>query len=174
MSTIGAIPGTPPGPPEARTAFSLANKIETGEISSTDGAALASSLEAIHGELRADRQERRAQGPDGGGKPSREELTAKIDDLISSQVESGALTEEQGEQLSELFQETLAKGRGRKGEGGQGGSGGPGGPGGPGGGAKSDALVQFLQQLQQDNATEYGQDGTTTSSSQSLLFNYTA
>lgn len=177
MSTIGSLPGFQPGPPEARTAHSLANKIDTGEISSTDGAALASSLEAIHGELRTDRQEHRAQG---GSKPSKEELTAKIDDLISSQVESGALTEEQGEQLSELFQETLAKGKGPKGEGGEGGPNGdlggprgPGGPGGAGGGGKSDALVQFLQQLQQENATEYSEDGTL-SSNQSLLFDYTA
>lgn len=151
----------------------LQSMAESGEISSEDKVALQSAAFEIGNELKSSRPEV------GSTPPTAEEMSEKIDSLISEQVEAGTLTEEQAETLTEVF-ETVQENAP------QGGPppGGPGGPGGPppGGGSSEDSdsdsdsnamLEQFLQNLQEQSATSYSSSGNVSGDS-SFLFNYSA
>ncbi|MET1411580.1 hypothetical protein ABVF61_04890 [Roseibium sp. HPY-6] len=102
MISIGASPMMPPPgtSPRDQVASTLEAKVETGEISAEDSEAMLSALDAMH-------EERKASGlPDfSSGPPSKEEIAAKFDTLLSDQVDAGALSQDQADQLSALFEE---------------------------------------------------------------------
>ncbi len=160
-----------PSPPHRQIGQQLESMAASGEISSADQEALREAVKDIKSELKASRPEIRTPPP------SREAMSEKIDSLISDQVESGDLTEEQGEKLTELFDALQANAP----SGGRGGPKGPGGPGGRGGaggpqsaeGASQEMLSQFLQQLQEESSSSYGQNGNTIADG-SVLFDFSA
>ncbi|WP_299473555.1 hypothetical protein [uncultured Roseibium sp.] len=102
MISIGTAPVMPPPgtSPRDQVASTLEAKVETGEISAEDSEAMLSALDAMH-------EERKASGPPdfASGPPSREELTAKFDSLLSGQVDAGTLSQDQADQLSTLFED---------------------------------------------------------------------
>lgn len=160
----------------------LSSQVAAGKINSADKDALSAALDSIDSAMRSDRASGSRQAP-----PSPEEARAKIDSLISNQVEAGSLTSEQAEELKQLFADTFAGGLG-----GPGGGRPPGPPPGPppgeGDGQEaisltitttdsdvSKALQAFLKQLTEKLGSGYGQSGQgTAASSTSLLFNITA
>ena len=171
MNPIGGMGGhMPMGPmqqmsPQAKLGEELQNMVESGEISTEDQEALSGALYEIGSELKSSRPEIRTE------RPSKEEMQAKIDGLINEQVESGELTEEQAEQLSSLFEE-VASNRPEAGAGGKP----PPPPGGarPGGqGGDQEMLGQFLQMLQEQSSSSYGESGSVNSDG-SVLFDYVA
>lgn len=96
--------------PRAQMDARISAAASAGSISSEDQDALSSALDTIDSSLSADRA--------SGGKPG--EMKTKIDSMIDAQVKSGALTDDQAEELKGFFA-----------QGPDGGQGGPGGPGGP-------------------------------------------
>lgn len=102
MISIGTSPVMPPPgtSPRDQVASTLEAKVETGEISEEDSEAMLSALEAMHEERKASGLTDFASGP-----PSREEITAKFDSLLSGQVDAGTLSQDQADQLSTLFEE---------------------------------------------------------------------
>ncbi|WP_245418458.1 hypothetical protein [Cohaesibacter intestini] len=174
MFAIGgpqAYGGMQPMGPGAQIGQELQSMAESGEISSEDKVALQSAVYEIGNELHSSRPE------SGSTPPTGDEISEKIDSLISEQVEAGTLTEEQAETLSDVFESVQAAAP-------QGGPP-PGGPGGPGAGGpppsgsnseESDTnamLEQFLQNLQEQSATSYASSGSVSGES-SFLFNYSA
>lgn len=174
MNSIGGPGQNPYGnmqrmSPEMRIGQEIQNLANSGEISTEDKDALSSALFEIGSALKSTRP------ANGVSPPSRDELQTRIEGLISDQVEAGTLTEEQADQLSEVF-ETVAQGRPDGGAGPKGprpdGAGGP--P--PQDGFESEAdslLTDFLQQLHEQSATGYGSDGDLEGDS-SFLFSYSA
>jgi hypothetical protein len=158
----------------------LASEVSSGQISSADKDALSAALDSIDTAMKGQR-------PAGGGKPpSPDEMQSKISDLIQSQVDSGALTSDQANELKSVFANAMPKG-------------GPGGPGGAGGPPPTDGtdqssdtsqtsdssssdddvaklLSDFLQSLQDSNSsTSYSQSGDTLLSQiSSLVVDYKA
>src|SRR3954469_4161740 len=101
----------------------LASEVSSGQISSADKDALSAALDSIDTAMKGQR-------PAGGGKPpSPDEMQSKISDLIQSQVDSGALTSDQANELKTVFANAMPKG-------------GPGGPGGAGGPPPTDGTDQ--------------------------------
>ena len=175
--------------PEDRVEQELQSLVDAGEISTDDQEALSTALDSISSEMRS-------SAPTADSTPpSKEEIQEKIESLIASQVEAGTLTEEQADELSDLFEE-VAQAQ----PGGAGPMGGPGGAGGPPPGpppssgaeeeddsessiwsqtdttsdtSASDLLASFLEQLQEQNATGYSAQGNFTGQ-QSMLFSFEA
>jgi hypothetical protein len=158
----------------------LASEVSSGKISSADQDALSAALDSIDSSMRG---ERPAIG--GGKPPSPDEMKAKIEGLIQDQVDSGALTAEQAEELKGVFANAMP----------QGGPGGPRGPGGPGGpdsaGGLSDSsdteasdssndvadlISDFIKLLQEAKGSKsYGESGDALISDiSSLLVDYKA
>ncbi len=137
----------------------LTEQVSSGEITSSDMDAVLSALEAIDGEM----------GPGGcapSAPPSQEEMQAKLESLLSQQVEVGTLTQAQADELASLFE-----------------SGEMAPPPPPGGGGMppmtedddttEDILAKLLEELQ--TKTGYSASGTNTvASSTSLIVDYTA
>ncbi|MGY4749856.1 hypothetical protein ACVNHC_08375 [Pannonibacter sp. Q-1] len=137
----------------------LTEQVSSGEITSSDMDAMLSALEAIDGEM----------GPGGSAPsapPSQGEMQAKLESLLSEQVEAGTLTQDQADELASLFE-----------------SGEMAPPPPPGGGGMppmtedddttEDILAKLLEELQ--TKTGYSASGTNTvASSTSLIVDYTA
>lgn len=139
----------------------LVSEVSSGKISAEDQDALSAALDSIDASMRG-------AGPAAGGKPpSPDEMKAKIEGLIQAQVDSGALTSAQAEELKGVFASAMPAGGPR-------GPGGPGGPGGGGGGAISasetddsdssneiaDLIANFVKQLQEaKGSSSYGDSG---------------
>jgi hypothetical protein len=67
----------------------LLSEVSSGQISSADKDALSAALDTIDTAMKS-------QGSASGGKPpSPDEMQSKLNDLIQSQVDSGALTSDQ-------------------------------------------------------------------------------
>jgi len=167
--------------PLDRLQTELASEVSSGQISSADKDALSAALSTIDSAMKGQRSS------SGGKPPSPDEMQSKINDLIQSQVDSGALTSDQANELKTVFANAMPKG---------GPGGGPGGPGGPpptdGTDQSSDTsqtsdssssdddvaklLTEFLQSLQDSNSsTSYSQSGDTLQSQiQSLIVDYKA
>lgn len=111
MTSISSMTQRPD--PRAQMDARIAAAASAGSISSDDQSALSSALDTIDSSLASDRA--------SGGKPG--DMKDRVNGLIDSQAESGALTDDQAEELKSFF----AQGPG----GGQGGPGGPQGVGGP-------------------------------------------
>ncbi|MBB4837454.1 hypothetical protein HNP52_000505 [Sphingomonas kyeonggiensis] len=111
MTSISSLSQRPD--PRAQMDARIGAAASAGTISSDDQNALSSALDTIDTSLASDRA--------SGGKPG--DMKERINGLIDSQVESGALTDDQAEELKSFF----AQGP----DGGQGGPGGPQGAGGP-------------------------------------------
>jgi hypothetical protein len=155
----------------------LASEVSSGKISSADQDALSTALDSIDASMRGDRP------AIGGGKPpSPDEMKSKIESLIQGQVDTGALSADQAEELKGVFANAMPQG-------GPGGAGGPGGPGGPGGvDVSSDAdssdssselvdlISQFVKTLQEaKGSNSYGKSGDALLSDiSSLLVDYKA
>ena len=152
----------------------LVSEVSSGKIGSEDQDALSAALDTIDAAMQASRP------AIGGGKPpSRDEMKAKIDGLIQEQVDSGALTSEQAEELKGVFANAMPPR-------------GPGGPGGPNGMAGSDGtsetdnsdgssdvadlIADFVKMLQEAKGSKsYGESGDTLLSEISaLLVDYKA
>lgn len=138
----------------------LTEQVSSGEITSSDMDAMLSALEAIDSEM----------GPGGSAPsapPSQEEMQAKLESLLSEQVEAGTLTQDQADELASLFESgEMAP---------------PPPPGGSGGmppmteddDTTEDILAKLLEELQ--TKTGYSASGTNTvASSTSLIVDYTA
>lgn len=137
----------------------LTEQVSSGEITSSDMDAMLSALEAIDSEM----------GPGGSAPsapPSQGEMQAKLESLLSEQVEAGTLTQDQADELASLFE-----------------SGEMAPPPPPGGGGMppmtedddttEDILAKLLEELQ--TKTGYSASGTNTvASSTSLIVDYTA
>lgn len=137
----------------------LTEQVSSGEITSSDMDAMLSALEAIDGEM----------GPGSSAPsapPSQGEMQAKLESLLSEQVEAGTLTQDQADELASLFE-----------------SGEMAPPPPPGGGGMppmtedddttEDILAKLLEELQ--TKTGYSASGTNTvASSTSLIVDYTA
>jgi uncharacterized membrane protein YdfJ with MMPL/SSD domain len=179
--------------PRDRLQSELTSEISAGSINATDQAALSAAIDEIDSSLKSAGETARKSG---STRPSPDEMKSKISDLIAEQVSAGKLTSEQAEELSNIFEQTLAGGAGGPPPGG--GPGGPGGPGGaggaPGGTAKADddssstsstsststdddimkLLTDFMKALQ-DKVSQnsgYSSNGQTSSVSASLIINF--
>lgn len=103
----------------------IATAVGNGSISDTDASVLESALDSIDESLDADTS---------GSRLDPSQMKERIDSLISDQVESGDLTQEQASALQSLFAQGPSQGApSGSGESGEGGPGGPGGAGGAGG-----------------------------------------
>lgn len=141
----------------------LTEQVSSGDITSDDMDAMLSALEAIDDEMAP-------SGTPSTEPPSQEEMQAKLEGLLSEQVEAGTLTQEQADELASMFESgEMAP---------------PPPPGGGGGGGMpvtseeddettEDLLAKLLEELQ--TKTGYSASGTSTSSSStSLLVDYVA
>jgi hypothetical protein len=162
--------------PLARLQSTLRSDISTGNIQSSDQSALEAALTGIDETLSSGRSSETS----GGKPPSPDEMKEKIADLIQQQVDAGTLTDDQGDELAKVFDETFTKGT-------QGAGGPPPGP--PPEELSSDAaedssssstsIADILKELQaalaESNQTSYGASGTSTSTSTtSYLFDLVA
>jgi hypothetical protein len=186
MTSISAASAGNYQSPLQRLQQELQSEVSAGTISSSDQSALSTALTDIDTAL----QQSRASDQSSGTRPSKDDLDAKIDDLISSEVANGTLTSDQATALKGVFQSAFANGPG-----GAGGAGGPP-PGPPPDESSSESsstdstsstssdsttaeiLAQFLQALQQSQSSysSYGASGTASSSGNSdfsaLLIDY--
>jgi hypothetical protein len=160
MMSIGSAPPPPP-PPQQSIKDQLDEQVAAGEITSEDEDAMLSALEAIKDDMAPD-------GPPAPGSepPSQEEMQAKLEGLLSEQVEAGTLTQEQADELAGLFE--------------SGDIGPPPPP--PGGGPEAsgetdseseDLIAKLLEELQEQTGYSESGDSTSTSAS-SLLVDYLA
>lgn len=146
MSTISALSGQPPKfSMQERLQKELQSEVSSGAISSSDESALSEALDTIDDALRPDA----ASATTTPSSPK--EMKAKIQSLISDQVEAGTLTEDQAAELSSLFENA----------GPEDGAGAPPPPDGAGGTAGSQALDDFLSALQSQSTSGYGAGGST-------------
>jgi hypothetical protein len=151
--------------------------VSAGSISTDDQEALGNALDAIDATLSASRT--------SGARPSGD-MKARMDSLIDQQVEAGTLTDEQAEELKELFAAGPASGvQGLGGPGGPGGMGCAGGPPPSSGSeddddesvdateaaaAQLDAIMAFLENLRNSLSNGlYGESGTTSGGGNSGL-----
>lgn len=117
----------------------LSSEVTAGTISSADSDALSSALDDIDAAMQSDRASRIADG----GPPAPGEMKQKIDDLIAGEVKSGKLTEDQADELKNVFAKAFQRG----------GPGGPGGTGGEGGGAAAASNGSDPQTSAADDST---------------------
>jgi hypothetical protein len=174
--------------PLQRLQSELTSQVSAGTIAASDQDALSAALEDIDEAMRSGAQADRTSGT----RPSPSDMQSKLEDLISSQVDSGSLTSDQADELKELFASAMPSG----GAGGPGGPGGPGGgPGGPGGPPPTEEseetsstssssssetdiqalLEEFMKSLQDaldKTSASYGADGRKSSLAASLVFDY--
>ena len=108
-SSLGALQNQ--ASPRAQMDVRIAAAVSSGTISSTDQKALSSTLDTIDQALSSDK----SAGKDPSG------MKDRIDALIQQQVDSGALSQDQADELDSFFAQGAE------------GKGGPGGPRGPGG-----------------------------------------
>lgn len=157
--------------PLQRLQNELAKEVQSGQINSADQSALSDALSSIDAALQSDFQSSQASGT----RPSPDDIKSKIDDLISSQVDSGALTSDQAEELKSVFANAAPKG----GPGGGGGPGGPGGAGGPPPGPppsdssdsdSDDTISSLLESL--TSSTSSSEDSSSTNDLQTMLSNF--
>jgi hypothetical protein len=176
---------------KGRMADAIAQQQQTGALSSTDATALTSALDAIDSGLQDSSSTTGTASGSGSTQSARldpSDMQDRIDSLISDQVDSGALTSDQANELSNLFAShgtsvTDSTAGGLDGP--------PPGPPPADGGASpdgtdatsatpgttsaNDLLSTFIQQLQaaQSSKAGYGASGTTASqSSSALLFDF--
>lgn len=159
MMSIGSAP--PPPPPQQSIKGQLDEQVAAGEITSEDEDAMLSALEAIKEDMAPD------SPPAPGSKPpSQEEMQAKLEGLLSEQVEAGTLTQDQADELAGLFE--------------SGDVGPPPPP--PGDGPEAsgetdsdseDLIAKLLEELQQQTGYSDTGDSTSTAAS-SLLVDYLA
>ncbi|MEM9632187.1 MAG: hypothetical protein AAGA50_12730 [Pseudomonadota bacterium] len=101
MMSIGSMTVMPPGgSPRDQAVSNLSAQVEAGEITAEDQDAMLEALDAIHAQ-------REASGiPDfSSGPPSESEVQAKFETLLSDQVETGKISQEQADHLSQMFEE---------------------------------------------------------------------
>lgn len=194
MSMISSVASQAFTSPKQRLLDSISDQVGTGAISSTDQTALDSAVETIDGSLRSG-------GASQSSRLDPSALKSRVDDLISQQVSSGALTSDQAATLKQV----LAQGPGGK-DGEPGGTDGIGGAGAPHrghhhappppddasngtddastsiatstSGSTSDLLSSFIKQLQdaQSQASGYGASGSSggSKSAGALLLDFEA
>lgn len=152
---IGSMPMMPQGPsPRDQVVSNLSAQVEAGDITAEDQDAMMAALDAIHAE-------RKEAGPPepGSTPPTREDMQANFETMLSDQVEAGTLDQDQADHLAEMFEEGEL-GRPPK----------PG-PGGQGGDAE-ELMSAILSQLQ--SSATYDGSGEQSGSVTSLLADYTA
>jgi hypothetical protein len=158
----------------------LNSEMTAGTISSADSNALSSALDDIDSAMQSDRASRTA----ASGPPAAGEMKQKIDDLIASEVKSGKLTDDQADELNNVFAKAFQHG----GPGGPSGHGGPGGAGGGGAASANDQsstqtspaddtitklLEDFINMLRDAQDTKgYSASGDLQSKLKSLLVDY--
>ncbi len=163
MMSIGSMPPPPPPPGMSRESAvqALDEQVEAGEITTEDQDAMMAALDAIH----AERQE--AGPPEPGSKPpSKDEMLANMETMLSDQVDAGTLTQDQADELLGMFE--------------SGEMGGPPPPPPPPGGQASGAgsqtdqlLSAILEELQ--SGSGYDETGDSSSSeAEALIVDYTA
>lgn len=159
MMSIGSTP--PPPPPQQSIKDQLDEQVAAGEITSDDEDAMLSALEAIKDDMAPD-----GLPAPGSEPPSKEEMQAKLEGLLSDQVEAGTLTQDQADELAELFESgDVGPPPPPPGDG-------PGEAGGSGSDSE-DLIAKLLEDLQQQ--TGYSESGDSTSNSaSSLLVDYLA
>jgi hypothetical protein len=168
--------------PLQRLQDELASQVSAGTISTGDQAALSTALNDIDSAMQSSR-------PAEGARPSPGEMKAKLDSLIQGEVKNGTLTDDQANELKQVFAKAFS--------GGPHGAGGPGGPGGAGGpppdaqasdSSSTDStsatdeetsklLTEFLDALKEAASRTSSYDSTGDSSateSKSLVVNYQA
>jgi hypothetical protein len=170
MTSISAASSSLYQSPLQKLQQQLQAQVTSGTISSGDQDVLSTALDSIDSSMQADRS-----SASSGTRPSADDMTSKIDSLISAQVSSGNLTSEQADELKGVFESAFADAPG-----GAKGAGGP--P--PGGGPPpsdsdddsddtdsttniSDVMQQFLDSLKQSleasTSSSYSASGTTAS-----------
>jgi hypothetical protein len=157
----------------------LAAELSAGQINSSDASSLSTALNDIDTALQG------GSPADAGGVQTPGDMKSKIDDLISKEVSNGTLTTDQADKLKNVFAQTFGHGPS--------GSHGPR-PDGAGAadadssagssasasdqsGSADDLVKQFLDLLQQNQASSansYGSAGTTTNAASfsALLLDY--
>ena len=99
MISFDSMPMIPSGGSPRDVAVSnLTAQVEAGEISTEDQDAILEALDAMH----AERAEN-APAP-GTPPPSKEEVQANFESMLSDQVEAGTLTQDQADHLTEMFE----------------------------------------------------------------------
>jgi len=161
--------------PLQRLQSELTSQVSAGTIAASDQDALSAALEDIDEAMRSGAQADRTSGT----RPSSSDMQSKLEDLISSQVDSGSLTSDQADELKELFASAMP-------------SGGPGGgPSGPppteeneetsstsSSSSETDIqalLEEFMKSLQDaldKTSASYGADGRKSSLAASLVLDY--
>lgn len=127
----------------------LLQQVSAGEITSEDSDAMLAALEAISEDMAP-------SGTTSETPPSEEEMQAKLESLLSEQVEAGTLTQEQADELADMFE-----------------SGDMGPPPPPSASASSDSddsedlVAKLLEELSSAASSSYSEDGSTTSSTSS-------
>ncbi|TYO63487.1 hypothetical protein FXV83_27285 [Bradyrhizobium hipponense] len=180
MTSISAASAGNHQSPLQRLQQQLQSEVSAGTVSSSDQSALSTALNDIDTALQQSRSSNRSSGT----RPSKDDMTSKIDDLISKEVSNGTLSSDQADQLKGVFQSAFANGPG-----GTAGAGGP--PPAPppddsssdsastdtttstsSGSTTAEILQQFLQALQQSQSSvsPYGANGSATNSSGSSNF----
>ena len=156
---IGSFSMMPPGgSPRDQVVSNLNAQVEAGDITAEDQDAMMEALDAIH----AERME--SGGPQRGGPPpSREEMQANFETLLSEQVEAGTLDQDQADHLAEMFEDGDL---GRPPRGGNGG-----GQGGGQGALMEELASAILNQLQ--SGANYDGSGEQSGPVASLLADYT-
>ena len=104
MSSISLMSGMQQSP-LAMLQKELTSEVSAGTISSSDQSALSTALNTIDSDLQND-------ASSSSGRPSPAQLQSTIKDLISQQVQSGALTSNQATELQNIFSNTFANGPG--------------------------------------------------------------
>ena len=162
MMSVGSMPSMPPGPsPRDQIVSKLDAQVEAGEITAEDEDAMMAALDAIH----AERQE--AGPPEPGSKPpSKDEMLANMETMLSDQVDAGTLTQDQADELLGMFESGEMGGP-------------PPPPPPPGGqasgvGSQTDQLLSaILEELQ--SGSGYDETGDSSSSdAEALIVDYTA
>ncbi len=165
--------------PLDRLQSELNSEVSAGTIASSDQSALSAALKDIDSQLRSGSSQSSGTSP-----PSRSDMKAKIDSLISSEVKSGKLTSDQAAELQKVFANTLQNGHGGPGgppPGAPGGTGGAdsssGGDGAQGSSTDSDItnlLADFMKLLQSgtNQQSTYGANGQSQTRSAALLVDF--
>jgi hypothetical protein len=159
MMSIGSMPMMPPGgSPRDQAVSNLSSQVDAGEITSEDQDAMLEALDAMHAE-------RMELGPPdfSSGPPSKEEMQANFESMLSEQVESGTLSQDQADHLTEMFEDGELGGPPKGGH--------MASAGGQVGDMMQEFMTSILEQLQ--SSSNYDDSGDQTSSSAaSLLADY--
>ncbi|PVB61637.1 hypothetical protein [Labrenzia sp. 011] len=85
--------------PRDQVVSKLDEEVAAGEITSEDQDAMLEALDAIHAERMESGAPDRTSEP-----PSKEEMQAGFESMLTEQVEAGTLDQEQADQLADLFE----------------------------------------------------------------------